>query len=159
MHELPTLFSRYSRQMILDLSSLDLVCNEGGLSGAQTVVLNAKVGDEIVFTSDTVRPEAAFLFPSTFSQKSLMTDCKLPGCVSPRTSISVSSYPEAKTPATFGFVTYTACYRFISRAPGSVQEYDGSAGWRKLYDWGMINILLGVSSLLRDPIILTFWFL
>ena len=25
---------------------------------------------------------------------------------------------------------------FVSRAPGSVQDYDGSDGWRKLYDWG-----------------------
>ena len=25
---------------------------------------------------------------------------------------------------------------YISRAPGSVQDYDGSAGWKKFYDWG-----------------------
>lgn len=26
----------------------------------------------------------------------------------------------------------------MSKAPGSVQEYDGSDGWRKLKDWGMV---------------------
>lgn len=26
----------------------------------------------------------------------------------------------------------------MSKAPGSVAEYDGSDGWRKLYDWGTV---------------------
>ena len=37
-----------------DLSSPDLICNKGATSGAGTEVIPAKVGDEVVFTLDTV---------------------------------------------------------------------------------------------------------
>ncbi|KEZ40637.1 hypothetical protein SAPIO_CDS8559 [Scedosporium apiospermum] len=73
---------------VTDLASKDLICNQGGISGASTVVLNAKVGDEITFTTDTA--------------------------VYHQGPISI----------------------YLSRAPGSVQDYDGSDGWRKVYDWG-----------------------
>ncbi|CAI4215007.1 unnamed protein product [Parascedosporium putredinis] len=73
---------------VTDLASKDLVCNAGGISGASTLVLDAKVGDEIVFSTDTA--------------------------VYHQGPISI----------------------YVSRAPGSVQDYDGSGGWRKLFDWG-----------------------
>lgn len=38
----------------IDLSSDDLVCNKGALSGTDTDVIPASVGDEVIFTLDTV---------------------------------------------------------------------------------------------------------
>ncbi|MBE3044898.1 hypothetical protein IMZ48_20525 [Candidatus Bathyarchaeota archaeon] len=40
--------------LLPDLTSEDLVCNKGAISGASTDVVPAKAGDEVVFTLDTV---------------------------------------------------------------------------------------------------------
>lgn len=73
---------------VTDLSSKDLVCNKGAISGGSTLVLDAKVGDDITFTTDTA--------------------------VYHQGPVSI----------------------FMSKATGSVQDYDGSGGWRKMFDWG-----------------------
>ncbi|SPO07153.1 related to cellulose binding protein CEL1 [Cephalotrichum gorgonifer] len=73
---------------VIDLSSSDLACNKGAIASTDTIVLDAKAGDEIVFSLDT----------AVYHQGPLSIH--------------------------------------MSRAPGSVQGYDGSDGWRKLYDIG-----------------------
>lgn len=40
--------------LLPDLTSEDLICNKGAVTGANTDVLDAKPGDDIVFTLDTV---------------------------------------------------------------------------------------------------------
>lgn len=51
-----------------------------------------------------------------------------------------------------GLCTNIGC-SYMSKAPDSVQDYDGSDGWRKLYDWGTLCSLGGRQAKFRKGVL------
>lgn len=33
-------------------------------------------------------------------------------------------------------------HRYMSKAPGKVEDYDGSGPWFKIYDWGWLSAII-----------------
>lgn len=74
---------------IIDLSSDDLVCNKDALSGTDTDVIPASIGDEVIFTLDTVCGLSLSAPISYFH-----TNNHNPGRVPPGTPLHVRPRPE-----------------------------------------------------------------
>ena len=93
-----TMKIKFAYIFISDLSSPDLICNKGATSGTNTDVIPAKVGDEVVFTLDTVS-ESAFQWPSLPDSYDIIA-VRIP----PRTYFDVS--PSSQIDEIRGWLSY-----------------------------------------------------
>jgi hypothetical protein len=93
---------------VLDLASNDLRCNVGGATGANTTTIEVAAGSPFTFTLDQV-----CLLHDSFQIKSQCTKQWRIQAVYHQGPISL----------------------YMSKAPSTAAEYDGSGDWFKTFDW------------------------